>query len=432
MTSNYHELRTIVQRSQGRTAFAIGSRTPVAAAKAMERHGVDEASDSADQLLLAACRDAGDDGAFLCLRCRVSHPLEQKLLGIHRQFSGAHDLDLIALASYALDDDGRLLNHNNLLNGSHAAISPFTAEVICSYQSGHGAGLPHWARVKIQAHNGLKSYLREHGLLMISSWALLADTSARRVREALQMFGSSALTSERALALHTAYCQAYPAAKADYRQLTGRQSGWVPSDAFLLMIAPELRSDSTREQLEAISTAVRTLLSGKWQRSRQQADGEADLIDSLVDPASAPQGAAPWTTDELLEMVKSALARSMDPAVRAALSADQPRWQMDGDRRLAWQLYGEGLGQREIADRCCHQQGWVSKLLREKTLATTIATAAAVELRRHQAFASVCHSVEGAERLVEALRNHPLTPERDGDIAPLRHAIAAALTSFPA
>ena len=64
----------------------------------------------------------------------------------------------------------------------------------------------------------------------------------------------------------------------------------------------------------------------------------------------------------------------------------------------------------------------MSKLLGEKDLANTIATAAAVELRRHPAFASCGRSVEAAERLVSALRNHLLEPEQERDVAPLRQA----------
>jgi len=55
-----------------------------------------------------------------------------------------------------------------------------------------------------------------------------------------------------------------------------------------------------------------------------------------------------------------------------------------------------------------------------KLRASAIATAAAVELKRHPAFASCGQSVEAAERLVNALRNHLLEPEQEGDVAPLR------------
>jgi hypothetical protein len=60
--------------------------------------------------------------------------------------------------------------------------------------------------------------------------------------------------------------------------------------------------------------------------------------------------------------------------------------------------------------------------------ATAIATAAALELKRKPAFASCGASVEAAERLVTALRNHLLEPEREGDIAPLRRWVQTYLS----
>lgn len=398
------------------------------------RHGVDEVSDAADQRLLTACRDDSDDGALLCLRCRVSHPLEQKLLALHRQFSRSHDLDLIALAGYGLEDDGRLLSHNELSHHPASPLSPFTAEVVCTYQPGHGAGLPHWARIKLQAHNGLKAYLRECGVLLISTWALLADTSPRRLREAIQLCGVSGLTLDSALALHAAYCAAYRDAKAEYVQRNGRQSGWLPPESFLRQIAPDQPTTATHQRLLAMDRAIRELLSGQWQRSQsgRAADGNSeDPLDQLPDPGSlASVEEDSWSAAELKGLIDTALDRALEPAVRAALLADQPAWAASPERRRAWLLYGQGLGQREIAEQCDHKQAWVSKLLSEKALSSSIATTAAVELKRHPAFAPLSRSVKGAERLVEVLRNHLLSPEREGDVAPLRCAVAAVLATL--
>ena len=62
----------------------------------------------------------------------------------------------------------------------------------------------------------------------------------------------------------------------------------------------------------------------------------------------------------------------------------------------------------------------MSKQLKPEMQASAIATAAALELKRHPAFASCGQTVEAAERLVTALRNHLLEPEQEGGVAPLR------------
>lgn len=429
MSPSYRHLKRL-QPGQGTgPAVVIGTLESPAAADAAVRHGLTEPTRAGDRLLLEASA-AGDDGAFLCLRCLVSEPLEQKIRAIHRERGRDHDLDLITLAGFALDDSGELLDYGSLKALAEAAVRPFTAQVVCSYDPARAAGLPHWARTKLQACNELKAYLRQHGVLLISEWALLADSSPKRVREAMQLFGSAALTADRGVALHAAYRQAYGLAKAVYVERTGKQSGWLPDEAFLLQIAPEMAADTTRECLLAIDRAIRRLLTQRGMASLEEL-GEQGI--EAIDPSSlacAGDGSDSDDAAAQLASIHAALDRACGPLVHSAIATDQPQWGKSPERLQAWQLYAQGAGQRAIAEATGKGQAWVSKLLKEKSLSAAIATAAAVELKRLPAFCAIGSSVEGAERLVEALRNHLITPEREGDIAPLRRAVAHVLVSL--
>ena len=418
MTSSYRELRALLPPSRSRTGITIGALLPPQAAAAAERHGLDLPTSQGDRLLLAACAEPEQStGAFLCLRCHVSHPLEQKIRGIHRQFAEHYGLDLIELASYALDDDGRPLDYLQLSTQPKASIAPFTAQVICSYEPAHGAGLPHWARTKLQACNSLKAYLKQNGLLLISPWALLADTSPRRIRQSLEFFGAGGLSADRAVDLHHAYCSHYPQAKAEHLQRTGRSSGWLPSDAFLLTVAPDQPAEATRELLLAIDTAIRRLLTQRWQQSLQhQEDGSAAL--ELADPSTLHEVIEDEasSSEQQLALIHTALDRATEAFMPAVLAPAA------GDPQLhcLWSGFGEGLTNTPLAERCGCARGTVSKKLKSEQHATTIARQATAELLRHGAFSSLAGSVAALERMVEALRNHLLNPEREGDIAPLR------------
>lgn len=417
-SSSYRELRALISASGSKKGITIGSLHPHQAAAAAKRHGLDAPSAAGDRLLLAAC-DApeGGEGAFLCLRCHVSHPLEQKIRGLYGQFGDYYGLDEIELASFALDDDGRPLDPARLRSQPTSAVTPFTAQVICSYDPSRGAGLPHWARTRLQAHNDLKAYLKEHGLLLISDWALLADTSSRRIRGAWEVFGGGSLTADRAVRLHSAYLAAYPAAKAEHRRRSGRSSGWQPDVAFLRAIAPEQPATATCEQLEAVAHTVRLVRTQQWQRSRQ-ADGEEDDAPEVPDhrTLSDPSDETDQSPAEQLTLIHAALERATAAVVPAVLAPAA------GDPQLhcLWQGYGEGLTNTPLAERCGCSRGTVSKKLRPEQHATTIARQAAGELLRQPAFSALSGSVEDLERMVEALRNHLLIPEREGDIAPLR------------
>lgn len=438
----YTELRMLLSPGGG-GALVIGGRLLEPARQVLLERDLAglEPGAQLDRLLLQLSQQRPEPAPLLCLRCRVSHGIEAWMRGLQRKFG----LDLLALASYGLDDDGRLtiriskgktvpFVYAELASLPHGLLSPFSAEVLRSYKP-ELCGLPHWARLRIQGHSGLKAYLKEHGLLLISDWALLNDSSPRRVQESWQAFGQGPWPASDLLQLHKAYTDLYSEAKKSYRARTGKSSGWLPDAGFLEALAPDQAPSTTHEQLRALAKAIRVLVSGSWQRGAQlleRADG-SDPIEAIADPASLADGSGDHDGDnpeQLRAWIDGALERATAPHVLAALKRDQPKWAKDPARRLAWELYGQGAGQREIAEQCNHQQGWVSKLLQEKALSAAIATAAAVELARLPVFADVARDPAGAERLVEALRNHLINPEQEGDVAPLRLAIRRLLPTL--
>ncbi|MCP9826286.1 hypothetical protein [Synechococcus sp. EJ6-Ellesmere] len=377
-----------------------------------------------DRQLLQSSTQAADQGSLLCLRCRVSHPMEAKLRALHRQFAAAYGLDLISLASYVLDDDGRPLPYADSAE-SPGGFVPFGLEVVRTYDTAKGCGLPHWARQKLQAHNGLKAHLREQGLLLIGDWALLADASPTRIRQAWEAFGRGELMADQAVALHRSYLPLYRQAKEDHRSRKGRQGGWLPDGAFFQQVDPSRPAADTYAALKAMADAVRLLKTDAWQRS---VSFDQDDTPEPSDPRSLEGDLEEEASDgdpvELRTSIAAALQRAMDKLLPQLVSPQSKDSEL---LRCLWAGYAGGLGQRPLAERCGCSQGQVSKKLKLQQHATTIATAAALELQRQPAFSAVAGSVEGAERLVDALRNHLLEPEREGDVPPLRRWLSSHL-----
>lgn len=423
----YNELRQLQSRG-------IGGMTcpPAQEAVAAIDPDAQEASPALDRQLLDAAQAQADPRPLLALRCRLSHPLEAWLRGTHARFQQEHGLDLRAMASYGLDDDGRQifkrpsgesvpLVYAELASLPAGLISPFGLEVLRSYDPSR-CGLPHWARLKIQAHNGLKAYFKERGLLLISDWALLRHSSRVRVREACERYLQTDTALEVALELQRRYGPAYDAAITAYRQRTGKASGWQPDLAFLRELAPEQEPFETQRLLLGIARAIRTLQSGQWLRDSAPIEEAEEVVDARTLGSGDPDAVSP---EELMGLISSALQRAMDQHMPQVLTAG-------GDKavllRCLWAGWAEGIKQRPLAERCGTSQGTVSKQLQPERQAASLATTAAVELKRHQAFAACGRSVEAAERLVDALRNHLLTPEREGDVAPLRQWIQQYLS----
>jgi len=385
-----------------------------------------EASRAVDLDIFDSARDSADPLPLLCLRCRISHAFEAWLLVTYKRWRETTGIELGALASYALDDDGALtistpaadkapFNYAQIALLPPGLISPFSAEVLRSYDPAL-CGLPHWAKLKIQAHNELKAYFRQHGLLLISDWALLRNTSSTRVRQACEQHLRSGDTIDFLCALHSRYGSPYDAAKLAYKQKTGKASGWQPDLSFLRSLEPDDDPFTTLDRLKAIAQAIRRFMTENATQSLDQAAGAGY---EAVDPASllSPTEVDSTSTEELKALIDGALQRAMDQHMPQVLAASGKNADL---LRCLWAGWAEGLKQRPLADRCSTSQGTVSRKLKPELQASAIATAAAVVLKRYPVFASCGLSVEAAERLVTALRNHLLEPEQEGDVAPLR------------
>lgn len=185
---------------------------------------------------------------------------------------------------------------------------------------------------------------------------------------------------------------------------------------FLRELSPDEDPFTTSDRLKATAQAIRRFCTEKATQSLDQASeggyeplDPASLSTFTADDVPSPQ--------EQMALIDAALQRAMDQHMPRVLATTGKNADL---LRCLWAGWAEGLKQRPLAERCGTSQGTVSKQLKPEQQASAIATAAAVELKRHPAFASSAQSVEAAERLVTALRNHLLEAEQEGDVAPLR------------
>lgn len=410
----------------------IISRNLAEARKALIAHGLDEidvATHEHDQRLLQECRQNEDSGAFLCLRCRVSWPLEQRVRTLHRQNWKNYGVELLALAATVLDDIGHVLPYRQEQQEKvrRMATEPFGAEVIRSYLP-ERAGLGAWAQQKLMGHRPLRVYLQHQGVSLMRDWALLGDTSLRKVEEAVSHLDGG-ITPETAKALHGRYGPLYRQAKLHHIQTTGRQQGWEPDDAFLQAVDPARPPGQTKELLERIARAVRCMESGQWLKQEAalfDSNGLKGLEEAMAAKAWRQAEEANGLEDQ--EIVKLVEEEGMAYAGRLVKELD-----LNGLERQIWQAWAEGLRQRQIADRCGTNQARVSRTVKEEIRAGEIATLALERLRRAlpanppSAQAALFRSVQRLEEAEGRLMNHLLQPEQEEGMSPLRRWLHHAL-----
>lgn len=131
--------------------------------------------------------------AELCLRCFISHHIEQVCIQLETQFGEYYGFTRYDLFTFVLDDDGRkvlAISDQRLANSQQPTANSYelTASKILRTFDPDRAGLATWTMRLVKQHHELNAFLLEQGLCMLSDWAILNDTKPKKLRRVLTEF----------------------------------------------------------------------------------------------------------------------------------------------------------------------------------------------------------------------------------------------------
>jgi len=392
-----------------------------------------EVSEDFDKKLLSFTKNnPSSKDSLLALRCRVSFPIYEKVNLIHKQFSNQYEIKLDEMLVILLDDSGdnylrlpseldskknkfirKTFSWETILDmKNNKFIKPFSAEVISEYNP-KLSNLSTWTRNKVQGNYDLKSYLKSFGLLLISPWALIADSSRSMIINAWERCGEGQLKLNYVEKIYNSYIHKYKKAKESYKQRTGKISGWIPDEEFLVSLDPPQKNTTN---LLLIDKAIRQYKSG-IESARSFENNEENQIENNYNDDND------FIRKDLTQKINKTLVSFSTEMIKKIINQDKNKWGKDEARKLAWKLYGDGLSQRDIAYKCSHKQGWVSKLIPEKRIAEEIAQDAAIEILKIKELNFLKKDPDGMERLIETLKNYLLNTENKNNVCILRNLI---------
>ena len=392
-----------------------------------------EQDENIDNLLLQITQEEPrNKDSLMALRCKVSHSIVIKIKQIYEKYQDSDRININEMYVILLDDNGedylKILSAEKSQKASYIKkifcwetikfmeknknINPFSAEIISQFNSSL-SNLSTWTFNKVQGNNKLKSYLIKCGILLQTKWSLIADSSSRRIIEAWNRCGEGAFTSEYIKKLYDSYIKEYKKAKIIYKKEKGKTSGWQPDEEFLKSLDPPQKNTDV---FDALDNALRNYLTGVYKIEYKEdyedfgaLSTEANIEDEL--------------DKKLIKKIESSLRNCGKPIIKELIKKDKQTWAKDKSRELCWQLYGDGLSQREIASRCEHKQAWVSKMIPEKKISESIAQETAIVLLRIEDFSDLKKDPDGIDRLVDGLRNHLINSELDVKGSLLRELI---------
>ncbi len=141
----------------------------------------DDVADATIQVQLFARRESADAAtgaiAELCLRCYISHQIVQVCTAIASQFGNYYGFTLQDLLPYVLNDEGRVPPNPDCL----------AIQILQNFRPALSR-LATWTARSVRQDHRLNRVLIEHGLYLVSDWAILNDTKPEQLHGILGNF----------------------------------------------------------------------------------------------------------------------------------------------------------------------------------------------------------------------------------------------------
>jgi hypothetical protein len=133
--------------------------------------------------LLSSADAATRRMAECCLRCFISAQIELTCVALASMFGQVHGFSSQELFLYVLTDSEPLTSK---LQGT--GYVPLALEILRTFDPERGANLASWTSRLVKHDRELRQFLIEQGVLLISDWGILNDTSPAQVRRILSEF----------------------------------------------------------------------------------------------------------------------------------------------------------------------------------------------------------------------------------------------------
>ena len=197
------------------------------------------------------------------LRCFISYQIEQVCIQLERCFGSTYGFTRYDLFVLVLDDT---LPELNKPRQSHlGTYQPLTIKILQTFDD-KKASLSTWTNQLVKHHPELNSFLLEHGVYLVSDWAILNDTKPQQLKRILGEFHNlTEVEIEQATDLLESYHQVYRQERLKQRQAGVKGKCPPPSVQQLEQIANlvtkgtnlRLSPEQTLSRLQSLANLLR-------------------------------------------------------------------------------------------------------------------------------------------------------------------------------
>ncbi|MGF1536810.1 MAG: hypothetical protein ACFB4J_10060 [Elainellaceae cyanobacterium] len=195
--------------------------------------------------------------AEACLRCYISHQVAYACHQLEVEYGQTYGVSRADLLPHVLDDD-RLLSRR----AQRSTYRAFATQVLDSFDPDQ-SGLMTWTVRLVRHHKEINAVLLEHGIYLVTDWAILNDTSLPQLERVLGGFHTlGRFQIEQASALLESYHAVYRHDRVVERDkgrcLPPNQGQLQRMSAYLKdEYAQSIPADQVRQQLQTLAQQLR-------------------------------------------------------------------------------------------------------------------------------------------------------------------------------
>ena len=200
--------------------------------------------------------------AEICLRCAISHQIDRVCRDLGIRFGVHNGFSREDLLPFVLPDEVLWANGKQKTKSSYKSLA---TSLFQTFNPDKGS-LNTWVKRYVKQHSELKHFLLQHGVFLISDWALLNDLSPQNFQRILaDMYNLATLEIQQKKEILISYHAVYREDRLQQRIKGITSPCQPPTSEQLIRIANEIKHSTGRiispesllSQLQEIATQIR-------------------------------------------------------------------------------------------------------------------------------------------------------------------------------
>ncbi len=261
----------------------------------------------------------------ICLRCYISHRIYQVCFDLGTKFGSRNGFSCEDLLPFVLDDEV-LLAAQTQQTRPGSSYQSLATTVLKTFDPARGS-LNTWVSRYVKQHPELKRFLLQHGVFLVSDWALLNDTNSKEVQRIFtEMYRSAKIEIQQACDLLISYHAVYRQDRIEQRLTGGTLPCQPPTLEQLTRIANHLQTLSGKKLSTEVVLNQLSAIASKLRRYRIAAQGgsvssvsfDQTDVQAIVERSQIHQDDE--EQNEFLNLYQNQFRESLDQAISQAVN----------------------------------------------------------------------------------------------------------------